>query len=148
VGGDDDLVDGVQLAATVVQLDSVRLAGDGADGGCLCRESNRISAVGPGAAGSEASRAASARMLPSATTSSGCSIATGASPSARCSSVATSGIRLAPPTRNTPASRPSGRSAQRIRPWVTRIVGPGLRVEAPLRVAPQACHGARHREHA
>ena len=71
---------------------------------------SRNSSVGPGAAGPLASRAASARMLPSATTSSGCSITTGASPSARCSSVATSGIRLDPPTRNTPASRPSGRS--------------------------------------
>src|SRR2546430_11459707 len=45
--------------------------------------------------------------LPSATTISGCSMASGGSPSVWCSRVATNGVRLAPPTRNTPASRPS-----------------------------------------
>src|SRR6266545_3021781 len=42
--------------------------------------------------------------LPSATTSSGCSITVGGTPSSRWSNVATSGTRLAPPTRNTPAT--------------------------------------------
>src|SRR6266536_5422922 len=47
-----------------------------------------------------------ANRLPSATTSSGCSMASGGSPSIWCNKVATSGIRLAPPTRKTPANRP------------------------------------------
>ena len=81
-----------------------------------------IRLVRPGAAGAATSSAAPASTLPSATTSSGCSITTGGSPSARCSSVAISGIRLEPPTRKTPATLPSASWAQRISPSVTRTV--------------------------
>ena len=73
-------------------------------------DTRRSSAVGPGAAGPVVSRAASARTLlylvgPASEAVTGAVISTSA-----------------PPTRNTPARRPSGRSAQRIRPVVIRTV--------------------------
>ena len=52
-----------------------------------------------------------AYRAPSATTSSGCSATTGAIPSDSCSIVATSGIRLDPPTRNSPAIADGGTAA-------------------------------------
>ncbi len=70
--------------------------------------------------GDEAS--AWATRPPSETASSGCSIAAGARPSSRWSIVATSGIRLAAPTRNRPASWSLGSPDSRMTPCVMRTV--------------------------
>ena len=59
---------------------------------------------------------------PSATTSSGWSMMVGAIRRVRCKSVAASGIRLDPPTRNTPASVPS-----RTTPLMTVLVSETVR---------------------
>src|SRR6201999_1598195 len=68
-----------------------------------------------GGGGGEAStverRGPAALTAPWATTSSGCSITVGAVPSCWCSRVATIGIRVEPPTRNSPAASPGRRPA-------------------------------------
>jgi len=86
-------------------------------------------APGPGGGGpttARPDRGANWRA-PSATTSSGCSIAVGAVPNPRCRSVAASGMRLDPPTRKTADScggvRPAAATASSVAVTVRSRIG-------------------------
>src|SRR4051794_34466916 len=108
IGGADMGAEGGDGTATLARAVPDAVEGAGADPGVM--------------------NCADAPTAPWATTSSGCSTTVGARPSAWCSSVATSGMRLPPPTRNTPCTsagvRPAAAIAERVDVTVAVRMGP------------------------
>ena len=81
---------------------------------------------------------------PSATGSSGCSSTVGAMPSSACSSRATSGIRVEPPTRNSPASWSGARPAAAITSRVSATARASSGAASRSNVLPGQLHRRLH----